>query len=342
MLATGLSIVPFENWWVRVFDFPRGQIAVAGLIILALYLFFWDRKRLTDVVVMALLLTSVGYQAYRMYPFTPLAPEQVLTAERAPADSTFSLLVANVLMDNREAERFLDLAAAYDPDIVLVLEPDAWWEQQLRPLEEDYPHVLKRPLDNTYGMLLYSRLELVDPEIKELVKDSIPSMHAQARLRSGHLVQLHFLHPDPPNPKYAKETTERDAELLIVGKEVEARGGPTVVAGDFNDVAWSYTTRLFQETSGLLDPRIGRGTFSTFHAKNPLLRWPLDHVFHSNHFKLVRLERGPAWGSDHFPIYAELAMDPEAEWQQREPEAEPEDREQAEEKIQRAGQKDAL
>ncbi|MGK2925680.1 MAG: endonuclease/exonuclease/phosphatase family protein, partial [Lysobacterales bacterium] len=170
-----------------------------------------------------------------------------------------------------------------------------------------------------YGMLLHSRLEIVDPEVRFILKDSIPSMHMQVVLPSDDRVFMHFVHPDPPNPKFATETTERDAELLIVGREVEKRDMPTIIAGDFNDVAWSDTTNLFQKASGLLDPRVGRGTYNTYNAKNPLLRWPLDHVFHSDHFKLVRMEKGPAWGSDHFPIFIELSLESRAKTEQEEP-----------------------
>ncbi len=339
VLATLLSALRFEQWWVRIFDYPRMQIAAIGLLVLVLLVALWKKQNGWERAVTGLLALSVVYQGYRMFPYTPLAPKQVLESGEHSPDSTFSLLVANVLMGNRQADALLEIIRTYDPDLFLALEPNDWWERQLRPLEAEYPYTLKRPMDNTYGMLLYSRLELVNPEIKTLVEDSIPSVHARVRLPSGQLVQFHGLHPDPPNPKYAKEMTERDAELLLVGQEVQQAGRPAIVAGDLNDVAWSHTTSLFQEISGLLDPRIGRGTYNTYNANIPFLRWPLDHVFHSEHFKLVRLERGPRFGSDHFPIFVELVTDPQAEWQQEEPDAEPEDLEQAREKIEEARRK---
>ncbi|WP_425414922.1 endonuclease/exonuclease/phosphatase family protein [Rubellimicrobium mesophilum] len=110
-------------------------------------------------------------------------------------------------------------------------------------------------------------------------------------------------------------------------------GGPSIVAGDLNDVAWSHTTRLFQRISGCLDPRRGRGMFNTFHADYPIFRWPLDHIFHEASFTLVRLERLPHIGSDHFPVLAELCFEPAAEARQVTPEPAQEDLEEAQEKI---------
>ncbi len=48
--------------------------------------------------------------------------------------------------------------------------------------------------------------------------------------------------------------------------------------------------------------------YNTFHASYPFLRWPLDHLFHSDHFAVVNLARLPAFGSDHFPILVEIAF----------------------------------
>jgi len=86
----------------------------------------------------------------------------------------------------------------------------------------------------------------------------------------------------------------------------------------------------------LVDPRIGRGRYCTFHADYKLLRWPLDHLFHSKDFCLVNLKVLPSIGSDHFPIYAKLQLSSLAEQLQEAPKADEDDEVLAEEKIEKA------
>ena len=111
---------------------------------------------------------------------------------------------------------------------------------------------------------------------------------------------------------------------------------PVIVYGDLNDVAWSRTTRLFQKVSRLVDPRKGRGLYSTFHARWPFFRWPLDHVFFSDCFRLVDLRRLPYVGSDHFPVYVCLHLEPDAAAEQDAPTADAAERQEAKEKLARA------
>jgi hypothetical protein len=73
--------------------------------------------------------------------------------------------------------------------------------------------------------------------------------------------------------------------------------------------------------------------FSTFHAKYPMLRWPLDHVFHEASFTLGTLKRLSYFGSDHFPVLVELVREPKAERRQMAPPADRQARREAEKKI---------
>jgi endonuclease/exonuclease/phosphatase (EEP) superfamily protein YafD len=131
------------------------------------------------------------------------------------------------------------------------------------------------------------------------------------KLESGDKVKVFAIHPTPPVPNENPKSTDRDAGILMVGKKVKDNNKPTLVIGDLNDVGWSYTSELFLKISGLLDPRRGRGMFSTFHAKYFFLRWPLDHIFVSKHFTLDNLKIHKSIGSDHFPISAKFSYKPD-------------------------------
>lgn len=73
---------------------------------------------------------------------------------------------------------------------------------------------------------------------------------------------------------------------------------------------------------------------NTFHADYPLLRWSLDHLFHSTDFGLVKMKRLSHIGSDHFPIYVVLQTDRLFEQQQESLEQTAEDEQEAQDAIQ--------
>ena len=338
--ATALPLIRKDTWWIRIFDFPRLQITGGAVATLAAYAFWqWQPGWLENIFLLGLVAASV-YQAYMMYPYTPLARKQVQSSRTRDSGSTLSLLFANVLMDNRNASRLREIMIAADPDIILAVEVDNWWKRELQLFEQSHPHTVLQPQDNTYGMTLYSRPALIDPQVKFLVQDDIPSIHVRVKLRSGVEVELRCLHPRPPFPTEDERSTERDVELLVVGKECKDLSRPVIVMGDLNDVAWSRTNYLFQDISGLLDPRIGRGFYHTFHAKLPLIRFPLDHFFHSNHFRLVDFQRLDRFGSDHFPVYIKLSYEPDAVSEQEELQATDAQKEEAAEKIAEANVED--
>lgn len=334
LIPTLASLTTFDEWWVRAFDFPRIQISVLILVVLISISMISPYDSLWHYVINILLALSLLYQVVNIFPYTPLAKKQVLTFKGNDPNAIISILVSNVLTPNKEYHRLINLVKKKQPDILLTLESDKTWEKELEVLEKFYPFTVKIPQDNLYGMHLYSKMKLEDVEVKYLIKDDIPSIHGYVIMNNRARIKFHALHPKPPSPTEDPTSTNRDAELLLVGKDVKKDEESVLVFGDLNDVAWSRTTRLFQKLSGLLDPRIGRGFYNTFHAGYRLLRWPLDHVFHTNDFTLIELSRGDKIGSDHFPMFIKLNFEPRAELVQEEPEeANDEEKEWAEEKI---------
>ncbi|MFW2163011.1 endonuclease/exonuclease/phosphatase family protein [Acinetobacter beijerinckii] len=330
------SLIPRDEWWFRGADFPRLQILAIGIFALLGLLFIDAEWSLDREILLFCTIAAVAYQLKMVLPYTPIWKKQVqkVKPEQINQDQQISLLVANVLTPNDKYHLLLSHIENLKPDIVLTLESDQKWQDALQPIEKDYPHRVAVPLDNLYGMHLYSRLPLIESEIKFILSDEIPSIHATLTLNAGNIVQLYCLHPKPPSPTEAKDSTLRDAELLIIGDRIKDLDQSCIVMGDLNDVAWSRTTRLFQRISGLLDPRVGRYFMNTFHADYPLLRWSLDHVFHSTDFGLVDMKRLDHIGSDHFPVYVVLQTSTVFEQEQQELEQTEDDEEEAQQAIQ--------
>ncbi len=302
------SLIPRDEWWIRGADFPRLQILVLGIIAFVLLLIWEQTWEVSSQVILIGLIAALAYQLKMVLPYTLLWKKQVkqVRPEQLNPEKQISLIVSNVLTPNQKYHLLIEHIQALKPDLVLTLESDLAWQKALSVIEADYPYRVAVPLDNLYGMHLYSRLPLQNSEIKFILSDEIPSIHTSVILPSGQPVQLYCLHPKPPSPTEAKDSVLRDAELLIVGDQIKDLDESCIVMGDLNDVAWSRTTRLFQRISGLLDPRVGRHYINTFHADYPLLRWSLDHVFHSTDFALVDMQRLAHIGSDHFPVYVVL------------------------------------
>lgn len=313
--ATLLAETKFPHWPVRMWDFPRAQIGVVALATAALgalAALVVGRSAL-DYIVVALALLAALRQAMWIWPYTPLACND-LQLSSATGDRVFRLVISNVLQQNEQRDRWAEVIKAADADVIVCAETDDRWTNAIdRALAGTHPHVVRHPQPNMYGIGVWSRLELRAVEVRYAVQRDVPSVHADLILKDGAAVALHCLHPHPPAPQENDSSAPRDAELVLLARAIErAPARPTLVVGDLNDVAWSRTTELFLRLSGLLDPRRGRGLFNSFHADHALVRFPLDHVFVSPHFRLVEMRRLAHVGSDHFPMCITLSLEPDA------------------------------
>lgn len=310
VVITVLPLWPSRLWWVRICDFPRFQIAVGLTAVLFLVpLVSWPLS-VPQVLFLIVVASAVAWQMSWVWRYLPLAPKEVESSKattRAP--QTLSLLTTNVLQTSRKYSGLVEIIRKSNPDLILAVETDEWWcARLLEALAHDYPHRMLYPLSNGYGMALFSRLELIEPGIRFVVDDAIPSIRTKVQLRTGAQIDLYGMHPRPPAP--AQDTTQRDVELVLIGDEIQRLNRPAIVLGDLNDVAWSPTTSSFKSAGKLLDPRRGRGFFNTYPAGLPGLRYPLDYVFHSTHFAIGSMEVLPAFGSDHLPLAVTLELKP--------------------------------
>jgi endonuclease/exonuclease/phosphatase (EEP) superfamily protein YafD len=246
-------------------------------------------------------------------------------------ENELTIYSANVLEENTEYERLLDQIKSSDPDIIFLLETNQAWANAMQPLKQDYPFFLEQPIENTYGLLFYSKFKLEDAKVNYLVKNDIPSIEAILVLPSGNRMKLWGVHPEPPVPGENLYSTAKDKELMKIALHARDCDLPCIVFGDLNDVAWSHTTELFRKTSELLDPRRGRGLYSTFSAHSHIMRFPLDYIFCSKHFALISMNRLPKNGSDHFAILTHLVYQPQSAKKNEQPHADKEELKEAKE-----------
>jgi endonuclease/exonuclease/phosphatase (EEP) superfamily protein YafD len=309
IVTTGLPLINSAFWWIRIFDFPRIQIAALIILAIILAYVYVDFKWAYKLPLLIILAASLVYQVQFVVVYTPLYKTQAKDSNKPRAENSFTLLVSNVRMENDDKERFHSLVKKVNPDILLINEPDQAWAASISKLDKDFPFSVKYPMDNTFGMILLSKLSLTESVVSFLVKDDIPSIFTRITLPSGSIIDFYGVHPEPPMP--GTDTYERDTELLVIGKKIRETRNPTIVAGDLNDVGWSVTSKLFRKYSGLVDPREGRGLFNTYSVFVPLLRYPLDHIFYSREFGLLTLKKLEDIGSDHYPLLIGLNYEPD-------------------------------
>ncbi|RVU00939.1 endonuclease [Mucilaginibacter limnophilus] len=301
-----LPVVKNSYWIFRSLEYPRFQKFILCLLALTGWAVLFVTTGEVFLYAFLPLVIAAIYLVTKIYSYTFFAQKQVQNIRTRYPDNEIKVLSANVFQDNTQYNKLLAQVNATDPDIILLLEADTKWEKAVKKLEADYPYTLKAPLSNTYGLLFYSRFELSNARVNYLVKHDVPSIEALVQLPSGIKVQLWGLHPEPPVPNESLYSTAKDKELMKVALKARDSKYPVIVMGDLNDVAWSYTTTLFEKVSQLLDVRKGRGFYSTFSANYWFLRFPLDYIFCSAEFGLIQMKRLGHNGSDHFPIFTHL------------------------------------
>lgn len=300
ILVSVLPFVPHTHWVFRVAEFVKLQVLVLQVVVLTLTFFFVGEHYYLWYFQVAQIVLIV-YHIWVVAPYSRLWT-QTKVDESERHSEIVKFIICNVYQYNSEYHRFVNLIHQESPDLFFTMESNRDWEKAMRPLEKEYPNYQKVTLENTYGMHLYTRLKVRRIQTHYFVADDVPSIEAELETPDGQPFVFFGVHPPPPSPTEEENSKERDGDILSVAKKVKDYSLPTIVAGDFNNVAWAKSSVLFRKVSGLIDARIGRKILPTFHTRYKLLRAPLDLLYHSPDIVIDQLLRHPSVGSDHFPV----------------------------------------
>jgi len=314
VVISSLHYFPYQHWVFRSLEFAKIQLTCIQLIALLVLIYFFSALTFLSIILGLVLVSVFIHNLIILVPYTKLFPRESKALKSS--GKPISFLAVNVYQYNDQYHLLINLIKELKPDILLTIESNKKWEKALEQVEHYFRNSKKIPQDNTYGMHFYTTLGTDSIKVNYFVADDLPTIEANLLTSKGKKFKFFGVHPPPPSPTEEETSKERDGDILALGKKIQAIKDPCLVVGDFNNVAWSRSSKLFKKSTQLLDPRIGRGFISTFHAKYLFFRFPIDLVFHNNSIYIQSLRTEKHINSDHFPIYGEFVLNAEIETQE--------------------------
>ncbi|MGG6294753.1 endonuclease/exonuclease/phosphatase family protein [Leptolyngbya sp. AN02str] len=236
-----------------------------------------------------------------------IAPWYLPVAQAAAPtlEAPLRVMVANVLAKNQQPDRLLDLVRSQQPDLLITVEMNARWIQDLQPLAADYPYSIQSPHAARFGIVVYSKTPLQVLPMEPIVPRRDYYLAARWQVKNRNLVAI-AMHPPPP--LYARYAARRNQTLATVANHVQAlhaQGETVIVGGDLNITPWSSYYRQFELTAKLVNSRWGFGILPTWPFGRSLFSIPIDHVLASPTLRATQTVIGPNIGSDHRPVIVE-------------------------------------
>jgi endonuclease/exonuclease/phosphatase (EEP) superfamily protein YafD len=221
------------------------------------------------------------------------------------AGPSLRVVVSNVSIDNHDRSLPRRLVDRYDPDVLGFLEVNDRWARVLDEALVGHPHRLVETRPHHFGLALYSRLPLERAQVRWVNEEHHPALLARVRV-GGTESWLLLAHPHPPLS--ARTSALRDRQLASLARIRQRHPGPFVLLGDLNATPWSPAFRRLRRAAGLADSRNGHGWQPTWPVPLAFAGLPLDHVLVSPEWRTRERRTGPAVGSDHLPVFAELVL----------------------------------
>lgn len=286
-------------WAADLANFIRPHLLVAGIVLFLAGLALPGRAaRLAGAVALAA----------ACFPYLLLTPP--VPARPGPG---FTMVSANVMVDNPDPQPFLALEQVAEADILVLQEVRPAWQEALIA-SGNWRYESNRDLAASSDMKLMSRFPILDERTVFPESADTSGRHAMRFTLSveGRPVVVYAIHPQ--TPRSPRGWRQRAAYLRDLQQAVAAEPAdmPVIVAGDWNLPPWSPFLRDFLDATGYSSTEARWWPTPTrfsirLGALTPL-GTPIDRIVVSPGIGLDTLSAGPKFGSNHLPVTARLTL----------------------------------
>lgn len=214
----------------------------------------------------------------------------------AVSETDFSIAHFNVLKYNNNHADIISAALSSEATMLSFNEVTQNWAAALeKGLLQDYPFQFILPQNNSFGIALFSKTPISEPQVHWQHAIPFVSGYINVDYQSVFFVAAHTI---PPTNKAAYYS--RNEELRRIEKMLATHNGPKILVGDLNTVSWSEPLVAIKKNARMADSRIGLSP--TYPSWNKFLRIPIDHILYSSEMTCTEFNAVWAEGSDHLGI----------------------------------------
>lgn len=299
-----LPAFSITHWSFRGFDFIRIQLLFLQIVLFIIGIFLYEETNIPLQISQAVLLVAILYQSWIIVPYLP----SKFYKKQEEEEHTITIISVNVLQENKQYHKLIKLIEDLQPDILLTMETNKAWEEALEKIEKDYPFTYKIPKENRYGMHFYTKLKMNSVKEHYFISDQTPAIEVHLEDKTNTHFAFFGIHPPPPSPTEKPTSRQKDGELMKAAKLIRELKVPTIATGDFNNVCWSRSAKLFANVSKMKDARLKNGIHGSFPAGPVIFRIPIDLIFSSEEIEVNKIKTLPDVGSDHLPIFSKFTV----------------------------------
>jgi endonuclease/exonuclease/phosphatase (EEP) superfamily protein YafD len=226
-----------------------------------------------------------------------------------PIDSiNLKVMLSNIYGNNNQYQKVIDLIKQENPDIIVLQEYTAIWDQELTSIETIYPYTLKRNRQDNFGMAIYSKIPLEKSDTLYFSEANIPTFYTHFTLQNQE-IDLIAIHPFPPlNSSLFSLRNQELNQTANYFNQIKNNSDHQIIIGDFNTTMWSPIYRQFSQQTNLKNTRLGFGILPTWRVDSFIFAIPIDHCLISQNIQVKNFKVGNNINSDHLPIIADLLI----------------------------------